>query len=202
MRARLYPSLFDGPFLNCGYEHFPEHQLWISKAFRWNTRSGLAEPWRERDLDEPKRSWDRTRRALSLEVQTTSPHGARCAAFREDDRRDATKRKLPSDASAAPHRQQAVRHRRRGLPTCRLRPSRVDPGPTTTQAPRDHRATAHRSGARRPRLPYLCAPAVSHTHSPSPLQRLPEHDVRRRAASRATRASSCRRLPVRAGIRR
>ena len=84
MRARLYPSLFDGPFLNCGYEHFPEHQLWISEAFRWNTRSGLAEPWRERDLDEPKRSWDRTRRALSLEVRTTSPHGARCAAFRED----------------------------------------------------------------------------------------------------------------------
>ena len=140
-----------------------------------------------RDLDEPKRSGTggrvlSDRRSCS---QTT---------------RDATKRKLPTRRQRGTA--SAVRHRRRGLPTCRLRPSRVDPGPTTTQAPRDHRATAHRSGARRPRLPYLCAPAVSHTHSPSPLQRLPEHDVRRRAASRATRASSCRRLPVRAGIRR
>ena len=132
------------------------------------------------------------------------PEGESCQIAGAAAKQLATRRRgsFRRDASAAPHRQQAVRHRRRGLPTCRLRPSRVDPGPTTTQAPRDHRATAHRSGARRPRLPYLCAPAVSHTHSPSPLQRLPEHDVRRRAASRATRASSCRRLPVRAGIRR
>ena len=135
------------------------------------------------------------------------PEGESCQIAGAAAKQLATRRRgsFRRDASAAPHRQfgavAADSPRAAYAPAASTRAPPLPHHPSTKEPPR---TPPLRRGARSSpiyaRWPLECSPY------PIPitphLQRLPEHDVRRRAASRATRASSCRRLPVRAGIRR
>jgi hypothetical protein len=166
---------FEGPFLNCCYEPFQsirfgfsnagfairiqvEHAFWLGRTLLIHgvtstSRSGAGpqEPCRSgRRPRTVRRLSGRPDRRMERIAENSSGPGA--AAKLATRRRGCFRR---GDASAAPHR--AVWHRRRGLPTCCLRPSRVDPGPTPPPPPRhqptgDHHATAP---ARRPLSPPL-----------------------------------------------